>query len=110
MPGSWKYQVQAHVKFSEKAKILFHDYEMVNALNKYMTVIGGWLTNSSMNEVTFSVKVLSVDGIKVSRENILAGKYKLLSDYGFVYKKGNLTGSQGICGFCFFRTRSADTW
>jgi phosphate transport system substrate-binding protein len=80
-----------NLKFSEKAKILFHDHEMVNALNKYSTVIG-WLTNSSMKEVQFSVKVLSVDGIKVSRENILSGKYKLLSDYGFVYKKGTLTG------------------
>jgi phosphate transport system substrate-binding protein len=80
-----------NLKFSEKAKILFHDYEMVNALNKYSTVIG-WLTNSSMKEVQFTVKVVSVDGIKVSKENILAGKYRLLSDYGFVYKKGTLTG------------------
>ena len=77
--------------FSAKAKVLFHDYEMVTALNKYTTVIG-WTTNSSMKDVTFTVKVLSIDGIKVSRENIAAGKYKLISDYGFIYKKGNLTG------------------
>ena len=80
-----------NLKFTKKAKVLFHDYEMVNALNKYSTVIG-WLTNSSMKEVKFSVKIVTVDGVKVSRENILAGKYKLLSDYGFVYKKENLTG------------------
>jgi phosphate transport system substrate-binding protein len=80
-----------NLKLSEKAKILFHDYEMVNALNKYSTVIG-WLTNSSMKEVKTSVKVLSVDGVMVSRKNILAGRYKLLSDYAFVYKKDNLTG------------------
>jgi phosphate transport system substrate-binding protein len=80
-----------NLKFTKKAKVLFHDYEMVNALNKYSTVIG-WLTNSSMKEVKFSVKILTVDGIKATRVNILAGKYKLISDYGFVYKKENLTG------------------
>ncbi len=79
------------LRFSAKAKVLFHDYEMVTALNKYTTVIG-WVTNSSMKDVTFAVKVLSIDGIKVSRENIAAGKYKLISDYGFIYKKGDLTG------------------
>jgi phosphate transport system substrate-binding protein len=77
--------------FSEKAKSLFHDYEMVNALNKYSTVIG-WLTNSSMKDVKFTVKAISVDGIKATRENILAGKYKLISDYSFVYKTGELSG------------------
>ena len=79
------------LKFSEKAKTLFHDYEMINALNKYSTVIG-WLTNSSMKEIRSSVKVISIDGIKVSKENVLAGQYKLLSDYAFVFKKEKLTG------------------
>jgi phosphate transport system substrate-binding protein len=79
------------LKFSEKAKILFHDYEMVKALNKYSTVIG-WLTNASMKNVDPRVKVISIDGIKASSENILNGKYILLSEYAFIYKKGNLTG------------------
>jgi phosphate transport system substrate-binding protein len=89
------------LKFSEKAKILFHDYEMVNALNKYSTVIG-WLTNSSMKEVKFTVKAISVDGIKATRENILAGKYKLISDYAFVYKERELSGlAKEFVGFVF---------
>jgi len=79
------------IKFSEKAKNLFHDYEMVNALNKYSTVIG-WLTNSSMKNVTSGAKVLSMDGIKVTKENILAGKYTIVNDYALIYRHNNLTG------------------
>ena len=77
--------------FSDKAKVFYHDYEMVKGLNKYTTAIG-WLTNSSMYDVAFTVKAISVDGIKATRENVMAGKYKLISDYAFIYKKNKLTG------------------
>jgi phosphate transport system substrate-binding protein len=78
------------IKFPEKAKMLYHDYEMVKALNKYSTAIG-WLTNSSMKDVT-SAEALSIDTIKATQENILGGDYKAVIDYGFVYRPDNLSG------------------
>jgi len=77
------------ISFSDRAKILFHDYEMVNALNKYSTVIG-WLTNSSLKEVTSPVTAISIDNIDPSQENAYDGKYILAGEYALVYKKENL--------------------
>ena len=79
------------IKFSERAKVLFHDYEMVNALNKYTTVIG-WLTQSSMKEITSSARVIDIDNISPTQENVLGGQYVLTGNHALVYKKGNLDG------------------
>jgi phosphate transport system substrate-binding protein len=78
-----------NITFSERAKVLFHDYEMVNALNKYSTVIG-WLTNSSLKEVTSPVTAIAIDNIDPSQENAYDGKYILAGEYALVYKKENL--------------------
>ena len=77
--------------FSKRAKILFHDSEMVNALNKYTTAIG-WLTNSSMKDIDSEVVTISIDGILPIQENVYDGKYVFHGDYALVYKKKNLNG------------------
>ena len=78
-----------NITFSERAKVLFHDYEMVNALNKYNTTIG-WLTNSSMKEVNSSVRPIAIDNIAPNQENVYDGQYVLSGEYALVYKKRNL--------------------
>ncbi len=78
-----------NITFSDRAKVLFHDYEMVNALNKYTTVIG-WLTHSSLKEVTSSVSAIAIDNIDPSQENVYDGTYFLTGEYSLVYKKENL--------------------
>jgi phosphate transport system substrate-binding protein len=77
------------IKFSERAKTLFHDYEMVKALNKYTTVIG-WLTQSSMQDVTSSAKAIDIDNISPTQENVLDGLYVLTGNHALVYRKENL--------------------
>ena len=77
------------ITFSDKAKVLFHDFEMVNALNKYSTVIG-WLTNSSMKEVSSAVTVITINNSAPTQENVYDGTYVLTGEYALVYNKGKL--------------------
>lgn len=86
-----KLAIFREITFSDRAKMLFHDYEMVNALNKFTTVIG-WLTKASMAGVDPSVTLIKVNGIAPTQENVYDGKYPLTLEYGLVYKKGNLNG------------------
>ena len=59
-------------------------------LSKYRGTIG-WLTMSSLLDNS-SIKILSLDGIRPSPENIRTGSYPLSIHYSFVYKKGRLQG------------------
>lgn len=79
------------ITFAGRAKMLFHDHEIVKALNKYTTAIG-WLTNSSLKSVYADVHVISVDGITPTRENVLDGKYDIIGEYALIYKKNKLVG------------------
>lgn len=83
-----------NITFSEQAKVLFHDYDMVNALNKYSSVIG-WITNSSKKEVSSSLTAIAVNNIAPTQENAYDGQYSLTGDYALVYKANNLDGLAG---------------
>lgn len=77
------------VRFPVNAKSVYHDYEMVEMLQKYSTVIG-WLTGSSLNTISQKVTSVAVDGIDPTAENILNGRYPLVSDYALVFKDDRL--------------------
>jgi phosphate transport system substrate-binding protein len=79
------------VTFPPKAKILFHDSEMIRSINKYTTAIG-WLTFASMKEVDPSVTALSIDGVSPTLENVYDGKYFLSGDYALIYEQGKMKG------------------
>ena len=86
--------IQQHIKpfqqltFTDRAKILYHDYEMVDILAKYKTAIG-WLTLSSVF-ISKTIKPIAIDNIMPTPENELAGKYKMTCDYALVYKEKQL--------------------
>lgn len=88
--------IQQHIKpfqqlkFTDQSKILYHDYEVVDMLEKYKTAIG-WLTLSSIFAGKGSIKPIAIDNIMPTPENVLAGKYKMTCDYALVYKEKRLS-------------------
>lgn len=87
--------IQEHIQpfvslqFTPKAKVVFHEYEMVDALLKYKRAIG-WLANSSIPNDD-QVHRLGIDNIMPTPDNILSGKYPLVGEYALAYKKDELT-------------------
>lgn len=79
------------ITFSAKAKMLFHDYEVVNGLNKYTSAIG-WLTNSSMKNIQSDVVAIAIDDVSPTQENAYDGKYILTGEYALIYKRNTLDG------------------
>jgi phosphate transport system substrate-binding protein len=95
-----------NITFSERAKVLFHDYEMVKALNKYTTVIG-WITNSSMREINSSRTAIAINNIAPTQENAYDGQYTLTGEYALVYKMNNLDGlARSFVDFIFSKKGS----
>ena len=76
------------ITFTDRSKVLYHDYEMLNMLTKYGTAIG-WVTLSSIF-ISQTIKPVAIDHIPATPENVLAGKYKLVSDYALIYKENRL--------------------
>ncbi len=75
------------LEYSGSAKMLYHDYEMIEMLEKYRNSIG-FMTGSSL--LGTSIKALAVDGVEPTKENMLSGEYKLLGNYAFVYREESL--------------------
>jgi phosphate transport system substrate-binding protein len=78
------------IRFTNRSKLLYHDYEMVEALMKYKRAIG-WLTSSTASAYRDSIRPVAIDGISPDSQNVLAGKYRLVGDYALVYKQHRLT-------------------
>jgi len=80
------------IAFSKNAKLVFHDTEMVDLLDKYKTAVG-WLTASTMASSETALRALEVDGIAPVSENVTSGKYKFAVEYGLVYKPDKVSDS-----------------
>ena len=80
----------AKIVFDDNAKILYHDHEMVETLNKYRMSIG-WVTLSTANTGKNSFRPLAIDDVFPSRENTLTGKYRIIGRYALVYKEKQLS-------------------
>jgi len=77
------------VRFPDKAKAVYHDNEMVEMLQKFSTVIG-WLTGSSLNAISSNVAGVALDGVEPTVENVLNGRYPLVSEYALVFNDERL--------------------
>lgn len=87
--------------FTDQAKIAFHDYEMVDLLNKFPTSIG-FLTNSSVIAPGNTMKVIAIDGVTPTAENLRPRRYPLMATNGLVYKEGRLNDiAVGFIDFIF---------
>ena len=56
---------------------------------------GGFPTLSTINESGAPIPHLSIDGVAPTQENIVAGRYPLVTGYALVYRKGALPPEAG---------------
>lgn len=84
-----KYPEMRDLRFTEHGKVTYHDWEMVEMLQKYRNAIG-FLTLSSLNAASSLVTPVGIDGIVPSKENINSGRYPLVVEYFLVYREGDL--------------------
>lgn len=63
---------------------------MVEMLTKYRNAIG-WISGSSASAAGNSIKLLAIEGVPPGPENVLKGRYRLVTDFAFVYKRSRLT-------------------
>jgi len=80
--------------FCDQAKMAFHDYEMVDLLNKFPTSIG-FLTMSSVAMPGNTMQPVGLDGVRPTADNLNSGDYPLKATYGMVYKKERLNALAG---------------
>lgn len=77
------------LRFTNQGKILYHDGEMVDMLQKYRNSIG-FVTLSSLGSASAAVAPVSIDGIVPTKESISTGRYPVLIEYALVYREGAL--------------------
>jgi len=65
-------------------EVMYHDYEMLAALENNRNSIG-FLTSSSL--IGKKPKAIMLDGVEPSVSNVTAGRYTLALNYAFVYKE-----------------------
>jgi phosphate transport system substrate-binding protein len=87
------------LRFTPQGKALYYDHEMLDMLLKYGNSVG-FLTLSSIHESGSPIQHLSIDGVAPTKENIVAGRYLLVTEYALVHRKGDLPPEAG--GFIDF--------
>jgi phosphate transport system substrate-binding protein len=84
-----KYQEIRDLRFTDQGKVTYHDREMLEMLEKYRNAFG-FISLSTLNAATSQVTAVRIDGIAPTRENIIAGRYPLVTEYSLVYREGDL--------------------
>jgi phosphate transport system substrate-binding protein len=77
------------LRITEHGKITYHDWEMLEMLQKYRNAIG-FTSLSGLNAAISLVTPVGIDGIGPTRENVNAGRYPLVIEYTLVYRDGDL--------------------
>jgi phosphate transport system substrate-binding protein len=89
-----------NITFPPTAKVILYDQAAVEAVDKFRNSIG-FITLSSVKWAKGGLRSIALDGIAPTRENILAGKYRLVEDYAFVFKKGLTIEAKKFVDFVF---------
>lgn len=84
-----RYPEMRDLRFTNQGKILYHDGEMVDMLQKYRNSIG-FATMSSLGAASAAVAPISINGIAPTKESISAGRYPVLIEFALVYREGAL--------------------
>ncbi|MDD5761527.1 MAG: substrate-binding domain-containing protein [bacterium] len=91
------------LRFTSQSKVLYHDSEMVDMLQKYRNSVG-FTTMSSLGAASATVTPVAIDGVAPTKENVSAGKYPVLIEYAIVYREGALPREAvGFIDFLFSR-------
>lgn len=84
-----KYPKIRDLRFTDRGKVTYHDWEMAEMLQKYRGAIG-FLTLSSLNAASSLVSPVGIDGIGPTKENVNTGRYPLVVEYSLAYREGDL--------------------
>ncbi|GAB4240062.1 MAG: hypothetical protein OHK0028_18140 [Deltaproteobacteria bacterium] len=91
------------LRFPNRGKVLYHDEEMVEMLQKYRNSIG-FATMSSLGAAVGTVTPLAVDGIAPTTENVASNRYPVRIEYAIVYREGALPAeARAFVDFLFSR-------
>jgi len=77
------------LRFAREGKVLYYDHEMLKMLRKYGNSVG-FITLSTINESGAPISSLPLDGVAPTTVNIAGGRYPLVTEHSFVYRKGAL--------------------
>jgi len=89
------------LRFTREGKALYYNHEMLEMLRKYGNSVG-FLTLSAINESGSPITHLSLDGVAPTKENIVVGRYPLVTEYALVYRTGALPSeASGFIDFLF---------
>lgn len=81
----------AALKFAPDTKIVHHDPEMVELLNKYTYSIG-FLSRSSLLGPERRFHAVALTGLPLTVEGIKSSDYPMASEYAFVSREGKTSG------------------
>ena len=81
-----RYPALRDLQFTTQGKILYHDLEMVDMLQKYRNSVG-FATMSSLGAANATVIPLMIDGIAPTKENVTTQRYPVLIEYALVYRE-----------------------
>ncbi len=90
----------SNFKFSPKAKIVHHDYEMAALLKKFKNSIG-WLPKSAVAQPEDKIKPIAIDHVAPTKSNINSGDYKATGEFGLVFKKEPVGLAKDFINFIF---------
>lgn len=78
------------VAFTEQAKLVNADFEMIELLDRFKTAIG-WLTASSLTLSRTPVRAVALDGVAPTPENVASGRYPMAVEHVLIFKEDRLT-------------------
>jgi len=79
---------------TRQGKATYYEHETLELLQKYGNSIG-FTTLSSLSACNARIAPLAIDGISPTKENILAGRYPLVTEYALVHRAGALPPEAG---------------
>lgn len=78
------------IAFTEYAKLVNADFEMIESLDRFKTAIG-WLTASSLTLSRTPVRAVALDGVAPTPENVASGRYPMAVEHVLIFKEDRLT-------------------
>lgn len=82
----------ADMRFHESVKVVHLDPQLIELLDRFPTSLGV-LNRSALFAAATHLKLLALDGIEPSIDNLAAGRYPLWLEFGLIHKAGALNGA-----------------
>ena len=78
------------MKYHDGVKIVLLDTQLIELLDRYPASFG-FLNRSQLSAARTDLKLLALDGVEPTADNVKEGRYKLWTELGLIYKESALT-------------------